>query len=128
MNRENLMADYREGIKCQICGAKISKYDFVFLNVVKADGGCKGSVIYAHLGCCEKRNYSYKNLVKNKKKTYSGFQWGSEFEVNDNTTPEQRLQLFSWYKLICTHDSTVAEEFKSGINQGLHGTKNILRV
>ena len=126
MRRENLVAEYREGIKCQICGEKLTKFDFAFSNVVKAEGGCKGSVIYAHASCCEKRNYSYRNLVKNKKKTYSGFQWGSEFEVNNETTHEQRLQLFSWYKLICTSDSTVSEEFKSGINQGLHGVKKYL--
>lgn len=126
MKRENYVAEYREGIKCQICGEKLTHWDFCFGNVTKASGGCKGSVIYAHTSCCEKKSYSYKNLVRNKKKTYSGFQWGSEFEVNDNTTPEQRLQLFSWYKLICTHDSTVSEEFKSGINQGLHGTKKYL--
>ena len=126
MIRENLVAEFREGIKCQICGQKLSHIDFMIGNVIKADGGCKGSVIYAHDSCCEKRNYSYKNLVRNKKKTYSGFQWGSEFEVNNHTTREQRLQLFSWYKLICTSDCTVAEEFKSGINQGLHGTKKYL--
>lgn len=126
MSRENLIAEYREGIKCQICGEKITHDDFLFGNVTKADGGCKGSVIYGHTSCCEKRNYSYRNLVRNKKKTYSGFQWGAEFEVNDHTTVEQRLQLYSWYKLICTSDSTVEEEFKSGINQGLHGTKKYL--
>lgn len=126
MNRENLMSEFREGIKCQICGNKLTREDFYYNNVTKADGGCKGSVIYGHTSCCEKRKYSYKNLVRNKKKTYSGFQWGSEFEVNDETTPEQRLQLFSWYKLICTEDCTVTEEFKSGINQGLHGTKKYL--
>lgn len=126
MNKAILMSEFREGIKCQICGEKISQFDFIFANVIKAEGGCKGSVIYGHRDCCDKRNYSYKNLVKNKKKTYSGFQWGAEFEVNNETTPEQRLQLFSWYKLICTHDCTVEEEFKSGINQGLHGTKKYL--
>lgn len=126
MKRENLMSDYREGIKCQICGCKITHEDFRYGNVVKAEGGCKGAVIYGHASCCEKKNYSYKNLVRNKKKTYSGFQWGCEFEVNNNTTNEQRLQLFSWYKLVCTHDCTVEEEFKSGINQGLHGTKKYL--
>ena len=126
MNRENLMAEYREGIRCQICGEKLTREDFYYNNVTKADGGCKGSVIYGHTSCCQMKNYSYKNLVKNKKKTYSGFQWGSEFEVNNQTTNEQRLQLFSWYKLICTSDSTVEEEFKSGINQGLHGTKKYL--
>lgn len=126
MNKANLTSEFREGIKCQFCGEKISPFDFLMQNVVKADGGCKGSVIYAHLECCDKKNYSYKNLVRNRKKTYSGFQWGSEFETNDETTNEQRLQLFSWYKLVCTHDCTVAEEFKSGINQGLHGTKKYL--
>lgn len=126
MNRANLMAEYREGIKCQICGEKLTSADFVCANVAKADGGCKGSVIYAHKGCCVKRNYSFKNNVENKKKTYSGFRWGSEFEINENTSYEQRLQLFSWYKLICTSDCTVMEEFKSGINQGLHGTKKYL--
>ena len=126
MKRENLVAEFREGIKCQICGEKITREHFYYDNVTKAEGGCKGSVIYAHSSCCEKRNYSYRNVVKNKKKTYSGFQWGAEFEVNDTTTREQRLQLFSWYKLICTSDSTVNEEFKSGINQGLHGTKKYL--
>lgn len=126
MERANLMSEYREGIKCQICGNKITREDFYYNNVTKAEGGCKGSVIYGHTSCCQMKNYSYENLVKNKKKTYSGFQWGSEFEVNNQTTNEQRLQLFSWYKLICTSDSTVEEEFKSGINQGLHGTKKYL--
>lgn len=126
MKRENLTSEFREGIKCQFCGEKITREDFYYDNVVKTDGGCKGSVIYGHKECCRMKNYSYKNLVRNKKKTYSGFQWGGEFETNTLTTNEQRLQLFSWYKLICTHDCTVAEEFKSGINQGLHGTKKYL--
>lgn len=126
MSRENLMSEYREGIKCQVCGEKITRADFFYGNVVKAEGGCKGSVIYGHADCCDKKNYSYEHLVRNKKKTYSGFQWGGEFEVNNHTSKEQRLQLYSWYKLVCTADSTVAEEFKSGINQGLHGTKKYL--
>lgn len=126
MKREEMVAEFREGIKCQICGCKITLNDFRFGNVTKADGGCKGSVIYAHTDCCAKRNYSYEHLIKNKKQTYSGFQWGAEFETNQETTDEQRLQLFSWYKLICTSDCTVTEEFKSPINQGLHGTKKYL--
>ena len=126
MKRENMVAEYREGIKCQICGAKINLQDFRYDNVVKANGGCKGAVIYAHRDCCQKRNYSYEHLIKNKKATYSGFQWGSEFETNQETTEEERLQLYSWYKLICTADCTVTEEFKSPINQGLHGVKKYL--
>ena len=32
MNRENLMSEYREGIKCQICGNKITREDFYYDN------------------------------------------------------------------------------------------------
>ena len=82
-----------------------------------------GGVIYGHAHCCEKRSYSYEHLVRNKKATYSGVQFGVELETNDTTTAEQRLYLYACYGLVCTSDCTVSEEFKSGINQGLHGIK-----
>ena len=107
-------------IYCQICGREIYPYQ----EIVSADGGCKGSIIYAHKTCCKKRDYSYENLVENHKPTDCGFQWGVEFETNSRTTFKKRLQLYSWYKLICTSDCTVTEEFKSGINKGLHGAKH----
>ena len=106
--------------KCQFCGQEIYNY------MVSADGGCKGSVIFAHEDCCRKRGYSFKNINEHHKPTDCGFQWGGEFETNSRTSLAQRLQLWSWYKLICTEDATVNEEFKSSINKGLHGVKDML--
>ena len=112
----------RKGTCCQICGRPIEAYD----NIVKADGGCKGGTIYAHRECCVKHNYSTEFFRKRHKETYSGFQFGCEFETNSRTTAEQRLQLFAWYGILCTSDCTVSEEFKGGIVQGLHGIKDYL--
>ena len=108
--------------KCQFCGQEILSWQ----SMVSADGGCKGSVIFAHEDCCHKRAYSFKNNNEHHKPTDCGFQWGAEFETNSRTSLAQRLQLWSWYKLICTDDCTVNEEFKSSINKGLHGVKDML--
>lgn len=113
----------RQGTKCKICGAPITQNDFENNNVVSTHGGCLGGIIYGHKECCQKRPYSYEHLVRNKKVTYSGVQFGVELEVNNRTTLEQRLYLYACYGLVCTNDCTVTEEFKSGINQGLHGVK-----
>ena len=121
--RANELSKVRTGTKCRICGEPITAEDFRNYNVVSTDGGCLGSIIYGHRRCCEKRSYSYEHLVRNKKATYSGVQFGVELETNDTTTMEQRLYLYACYGLVCTSDCTVSEEFKSGINQGLHGIK-----
>lgn len=121
--RAEQTAKVREGTRCKICGERITAEDYHNYNVVSTDGGCLGGVIYGHAHCCVKRDYSYEHLVRNKKATYSGIQFGVELESNDTTTAEQRLYLYACYGLVCTHDCTVSEEFKSGINQGLHGVK-----
>lgn len=121
--RANEQSKLREGTKCKICGMPITAEDFRNYNVVSTDGGCLGSIIYGHAHCCVKRDYHYEHLVRNKKATYSGVQFGCELETNDTTTAEQRLYLYACYGLVCTSDCTVEEEFKSGINQGLHGIK-----
>lgn len=119
-------AKIRKGTFCKICGNEIFSTD----EIVKADGGCLGAVIYAHRECaCYGDNitsYSHEELKEHHKETYSGFRFGCEFETNTHTTPEQRLQLFAWYGLRCTHDCTVTNEFKSGIINGLHGFKTML--
>lgn len=122
-DRANEISKVRAGTKCRICGEPITAEDFRNYNVVTTEGGCLGGIIYGHAHCCVKRNYSYEHLVRNKKATYSGVQFGVELETNDTTTAEQRLYLYACYGLVCTSDCTVAEEFKSGINQGLHGVK-----
>ena len=122
-DRANEQSKLREGTKCKICGMPITAEDFRNYNVISTEGGCLGSVIYGHKECCKKRDYSYEHLVRNKKATYSGVQFGVELETNDTTTAEQRLYLYACYGLVCTSDCTVSEEFKSGINQGLHGIK-----
>ena len=122
-DRANEISKVRAGTKCRICGEPITAEDFRNYDVVSTDGGCLGGVIYGHAHCCEKRSYSYEHLVRNKKATYSGVQFGVELETNDTTTMEQRLYLYACYGLVCTSDCTVSEEFKSGINQGLHGVK-----
>ena len=122
-DRANEISKVRAGTKCRICGEPITAEDFRNDDVVSTDGGCLGGVIYGHRHCCEKRSYSYEHLVRNKKATYSGVQFGVELETNDTTTMEQRLYLYACYGLVCTSDCTVSEEFKSGINQGLHGIK-----
>lgn len=122
-DRANEQSKVREGTKCKICGLPITAEDFRNNNVISTDGGCLGGIIYGHAHCCIKRDYSYEHLVRNKKATYSGVQFGTELETNDITTAEQRLYLYACYGLVCTHDCTVSEEFKSGINQGLHGIK-----
>ena len=121
--RANEKAKIRKGTRCKICGEPITANDFAHNNVISAEGGCLGGVIYGHRECCEMRAYSYEHLVRNKKATYSGIQFGVELESNAHTTAEQRLQLYAFYGLVCTSDCTVEEEFKSGINQGLHGIK-----
>lgn len=122
-DRANEISKVRAGTKCKICGEPITAEDFRNYNVVSTEGGCLGSVIYGHSHCCVKRDYSYEHLVRNKKATYTGVQFGVELETNDITTAEQRLYLYACYGLVCTSDCTVSEEFKSGINQGLHGIK-----
>lgn len=121
--RANEQSKLRAGTRCKICGEPITAEDFKNYNVVSTDGGCLGGVIYGHAHCCVKRDYHYEHLVRNKKATYSGVQFGCELEINQRTTAEQRLYLYACYGLVCTHDCTVEEEFKSGINQGLHGIK-----
>ena len=121
--RANEISKVRTGTRCKICGEPITANDFKNYNVVSTDGGCLGGVIYGHAHCCVKRDYSYEHLVRNKKATYTGVQFGVELETNDTTTAEQRLYLYACYGLVCTSDCTVSEEFKSGINQGLHGVK-----
>ena len=123
LDRANEISKVREGTKCKICGLPITAEDFRNGNVVSTEGGCLGGVIYGHRDCCIKRDYSYEHLVRNKKATYTGVQFGVELETNSITTVEQRLYLYACYGLVCTADCTVAEEFKSGINQGLHGIK-----
>lgn len=123
LERANEISKVREGTKCKICGQPITAEDFRNYNVVSTEGGCLGGIIYGHRECCKKRDYSYEHLVRNKKATSSGVQAGWELETNDETTAEQRLYLYACYGLVCTHDCTVSEEFKSGINQGLHGIK-----
>lgn len=122
-DRANEVSKIRAGTKCKICGEPITAEDFRNWDVISTDGGCLGGVIYGHAHCCAKRDYSYEHLVRNKKATYSGVQFGVELESNDTTTAEQRLYLYACYGLVCTSDCTVSEEFKSGINQGLHGIK-----
>lgn len=122
-DRASEISKVRAGTKCRICGEPITAEDFRNYDVISTDGGCLGGVIYGHRHCCEKRSYSYEHLVRNKKATYSGVQFGVELETNDTTTAEQRLYLYACYGLVCTSDCTVSEEFKSGINQGLHGIK-----
>ena len=122
-DRANEQSKLRNGTKCKICGEPITAEDIANNNVISTDGGCLGGVIYGHAHCCIKRDYSYEHLVRNKKATFSGIQFGVELETNDYTTPEQRLYLYACYGLVCTSDCTVSEEFKSGINQGLHGIK-----
>jgi hypothetical protein len=122
-DRANEISKVRAGTRCKICGEPITAEDFRNYNVVSTDGGCLGSIIYGHAHCCTKREYSYEHLVRNKKATYTGVQFGVELETNDTTTAEQRLYLYACYGLVCTSDCTVSEEFKSGINQGLHGIK-----
>ena len=123
LERANQISKLRNGTKCKICGMPITADDFRNYNVVSTEGGCLGGIIYGHRDCCIKREYSYEHLVRNKKATYSGVQFGVELETNDITTAEQRLYLYACYGLVCTADCTVSEEFKSGINQGLHGIK-----
>ena len=119
-------AKIRKGTFCKICGNEIYPSD----EIVKADGGCLGGVIYAHRDCAcygdSIASYGHEELKEHHKETYSGFRFGCEFETNTHTTPEQRLQLFAWYGLRCTHDCTVTNEFKSGIINGLHGFKTML--
>lgn len=122
-DRANEISKVRAGTKCRICDESITAEDYRNGNVITTDGGCLGSIIYGHKDCCVKRAYSYEHLVRNKKATYSGVQFGVELETNDTTTAEQRLYLYACYGLVCTSDCTVSEEFKSGINQGLHGIK-----
>ena len=122
-DRASEFSKVRAGTKCRICGEPITAEDFRNDDVISTDGGCLGGVIYGHAHCCVKRDYSYEHLVRNKKATYSGVQFGVELESNDTTTAEQRLYLYACYGLVCTSDCTVSEEFKSGINQGLHGIK-----
>lgn len=125
-DRANEVSKVRAGTRCRICGEPITAEDFRNYNVVSTDGGCLGGIIYGHAHCCRKRDYYYEHLARNKKATYSGIQFGVEFEINQTTTPEERLYLYACYGLICTHYCTVQEEFKSGINQGLHGVKAYL--
>lgn len=119
-------AKIRKGTYCKICGNEIFPND----EIVSANGGCLGGVIYAHRECAcygdSIASYSHEELKEHHKETYSGFRFGCEFETNTHTTPEQRLQLFAWYGLRCTHDCTVQNEFKSGIINGLHGFKTML--
>lgn len=119
-------AKIRKGTFCKICGNEILPTD----GIVKAEGGCLGGVIYAHRECAcygdSIASYSHEELKEHHKETYSGFRFGCEFETNTHTTPEQRLQLYAWYGLRCTHDCTVTNEFKSGIVNGLHGLKTML--
>ena len=122
-DRASEISKVRAGTRCKICGEPITAEDFMNNDVISTDGGCLGGVIYGHAHCCEKREYSYEHLVRNKKATYTGVQFGVELETNDTTTAEQRLYLYACYGLVCTSDCTVSEEFKSGINQGLHGIK-----
>ena len=122
-DRASELSKVRAGTKCRICGEPITAEDFRNYDVISTDGGCLGGVIYGHAHCCIKRDYSYEHLVRNKKATYTGVQFGVELETNDTTTAEQRLYLYACYGLVCTSDCTVSEEFKSGINQGLHGIK-----
>lgn len=122
-DRATQQCKVRQGTKCKICGEPITQNDFENDNVVSTHGGCLGGIIYGHKNCCQKRSYSYEHLVRNKKATYTGVQFGVELEVNNRTTLEQRLYLYACYGLVCTSDCTVSEEFKSGINQGLHGIK-----
>lgn len=122
-DRANEISKVRAGTKCKICGEPITAEDFMNDDVISTEGGCLGGVIYGHAHCCVKRDYSYEHLVRNKKATYTGVQFGVELETNDTTTAEQRLYLYACYGLVCTSDCTVSEEFKSGINQGLHGIK-----
>lgn len=122
-DRANEISKVRAGTKCKICGMPITAEDFRNNDVISTDGGCLGGIIYGHAHCCIKRDYSYEHLVRNKKATYTGVQAGWELETNDTTTAEQRLYLYACYGLVCTSDCTVSEEFKSGINQGLHGIK-----
>lgn len=122
-DRANEVSKVRAGTRCKICGEPITAEDFRNYNVVSTEGGCLGGVIYGHAHCCIKRDYHYEHLVRNKKATYSGVQFGVELETNQRTTEEQRLYLYACYGLVCTSDCTVEEEFKSGINQGLHGIK-----
>jgi hypothetical protein len=122
-DRANEISKVRAGTRCKICGEPITAEDFRNYNVVSTDGGCLGGVIYGHAHCCVKRDYHYEHLVRNKKATYTGVQFGVELETNQRTTAEQRLYLYACYGLVCTSDCTVEEEFKSGINQGLHGIK-----
>lgn len=122
-DRANEISKVRAGTKCKICGEPITAEDFRNYDVISTEGGCLGGVIYGHAHCCVKRDYHYEHLVRNKKATYSGVQFGVELETNDATTMEQRLYLYACYGLVCTSDCTVSEEFKSGINQGLHGIK-----
>ena len=89
-DRANEQSKLREGTKCKICGMPITAEDFRNYNVISTEGGCLGSVIYGHKECCKKRDYSYEHLVRNKKATYSGVQFGVELETNDTTTAEQR--------------------------------------
>lgn len=121
--RANEQSKIRTGTKCKICGEPITYEDYYNNDVISTDGGCLGNIIYGHKRCCGKRDYSYEHLVRNKKATYSGIQFGVELETNQRTTVEQRLYLYACYGLVCTSDCTVEEEFKSGINQGLHGIK-----
>lgn len=123
LERASEISKVRTGTRCKICGEPITASDFANNNVISTEGGCLGGVIYGHRECCKKREYSYEHLVRNKKATYSGVQFGVELESNDITTAEQRLYLYACYGLVCTSDCTVSEEFKSGINQGLHGIK-----
>ena len=122
-DRANEISKVRAGTRCKVCGEPITAEDFKNFNVISTEGGCLGGVIYGHAHCCTKRDYSYEHLVRNKKATYTGVQFGVELETNDTTTAEQRLYLYACYGLVCTSDCTVSEEFKSGINQGLHGVK-----
>jgi len=112
----------RNGTKCQFCGLPITNRDFI-----TCDGGAKGSIIYAHRGCCDIGHYSLCKPDTYRKPTYSGFQWGCEFETNDYLTEQQRLFLWANYKLYSTRDGTVTEELKSLRNQGLHGVKTYLQ-
>ena len=121
--RASEVSKVRAGTRCKICGEPITAEDFRNFNVITTDGGCLGGIIYGHAHCCIKRDYHYEHLVRNKKATYSGVQFGVELEINQRTTMEQRLYLYACYGLVCTSDCTVEEEFKSGINQGLHGIK-----
>lgn len=108
--------------RCKFCGQVIEGWQ----ELVKADGGCLGKVIYAHKDCCKMHDYNYEHLEHHHKPRPLGFRWGAEFETNTHTTDAQRLQLYTWYKLICTSDCTVSEEYKSAINYNLNGVKDML--